>query len=242
MPNSDMFGFPRSGMPTLKDDGDRFCLNTLYDRPLKRSGYVIDAVGNVRFYGDSTLGVVTIPLTGRIGGVTRLTMTGYITGVTDLTMSGNLLITLGEIGNILQRVKKGWFIDIDVKNGIMVDGDPVVLLADLQRMAGIGAITYQQFNKSLVQSAAISTTEIDWSTGAIFTKTIEETTAFTFANLQLNKVITVMVTGEYTLSFPAYCKRISGVYDGTVSNYIQFHCVNAGSGTEEVWYTINQAL
>ncbi len=129
-----MFGFPRSGMPTLKDEGDRFCLNTLYDRPLKLSGYVIDAVGNVRFYGDSVLGGVVIPLNGRVTGITRLTMSGYITGVTDLTMSGNLLITSGEIGNTLQRVKNGWFKNLDVKNSITVDGDPVALIGDLSRI------------------------------------------------------------------------------------------------------------
>jgi len=235
MPNSDMFGFPRSGMPILKDEGDRFCLNTLYDRPLKANGYVFDIVGANRLLG-------LLEIKGSILGVTSLTMNGLLRGVTSLTMSGDLLLSQGEIGNILERVKKGWFKNLDIQNELLVNGDPVVQIADLHRMAGLGAITYQQFNKSLVQSAAISTTEIDWSTGAIFTKTIEETTAFTFSNLQLNKVITVMVTGEYTLSFPAYCKRISGVYDGTVSNYIQFHCVNSGSGTEEVWYTINQAL
>jgi hypothetical protein len=103
-----------------------------------------------------------------------------------------------------------------------------------------GAITYDKLNNSLKNSGAVSASEIDWSSSAIFTKTITGTTTFTFSNLQLNKVITLMLTGNFTVNLPSYCKRISGVYAGTVSNYIQFHCINDGSGTEQVWYTINK--
>jgi len=31
---------------------------------------------------------------------------------------------------------------------------------------------------------------------------------------------------------------ISGEYDGTTENYIQIHCTNDASGSEEVWWAI----
>ncbi len=105
-----------------------------------------------------------------------------------------------------------------------------------------GAITYNKLNSSLIQRRAVSTNNIDWSTAGVFTKTISSNTTFTFSNLQLNKVITLMLSGNYTVQLPSYCKRISGTYSGGVSNYIQFHCTNATSGSEEVWYTISQQL
>ena len=105
-----------------------------------------------------------------------------------------------------------------------------------------GVITYDKLNSSLKNSGAVAASDVDWSAAAIFTKTISATTTFTFSNLQSNKVITLLLTGNFTVNLPAYCKRISGTYNGAMSNYIQFHCVNSGSDTEDVWFTINQAL
>jgi hypothetical protein len=53
-------------------------------------------------------------------------------------------------------------------------------------------------------------------------------------------VITVVLSGDYVITLPSYVKVISGEYDGTVDNYIQFHCTDAGSGSEQVWCTISQ--
>lgn len=87
---------------------------------------------------------------------------------------------------------------------------------------------------------AVSAADIDWSAGGVFTKTLSGNTTFTFSNLQLNRIITLVVSGNYTLTLPSSCKRISGTYSGSGSNYIQFHCTNAASGSEEVWYVISQ--
>ncbi|MFA5636008.1 MAG: hypothetical protein WC977_08880, partial [Anaerovoracaceae bacterium] len=103
-------------------------------------------------------------------------------------------------------------------------------------------VSYAKIANDLKSSAVISTSNIDWSTAGVFTKTLTGATTFTFSNLQLNKVITAVLTGDYTITFPSYVKVISGEYDGTVDNYIQFHCTNAGSGTEQVWCVISQAV
>lgn len=102
------------------------------------------------------------------------------------------------------------------------------------------AITHGKVGSDLKGTQAVAATNVDWSTGAIFTKTLTAATTLTFSNLQANKTITMLVTGNYTLTLPTYCKRIAGTYAGTVANYLQFHCTNAGTGTEEVWYTINK--
>ncbi len=85
--------------------------------------------------------------------------------------------------------------------------------------------------------------QIDWSVGAIFKLTLIATTSITFVNYStsLNKVITILATGDYSLSFPSNVKIISGAYDGKVMNYIQIHCVENVKDKEEFWCTISQA-
>jgi hypothetical protein len=102
------------------------------------------------------------------------------------------------------------------------------------------SINYSKIDDDLKSSTAISAADIDWSAAGVFTKTLTAATTFTFSNLQLNKVITVVLTGNFVVTLPTYVKVISGEYDGTVANYIQFHCTNAGSGTEQVWCVISQ--
>ncbi|MDX9703947.1 MAG: hypothetical protein RBU23_13025 [Candidatus Auribacterota bacterium] len=87
---------------------------------------------------------------------------------------------------------------------------------------------------------SLSGTAIDFAAKPVRTKTITENTTLSFTNLTANRVITLLVSGDYALTFPASVKKITGEYDGTVSNLIQLLCVNATSGSEEVWCVINQ--
>lgn len=152
---SDMNGFPESGFPVLADVSDRICLGTLNLIPLAASGYIIDVVGAVR------LGAVTISATGALACV-GLAAGGAISGATTiaanntvtlssatapLTMSGasavmsmsganaKFLMTglNASIGTVLNRIRRGWFTDLDTYNVPTVQGDPVVLLSDLSR-------------------------------------------------------------------------------------------------------------
>jgi len=101
-------------------------------------------------------------------------------------------------------------------------------------------VGYVHLNSTLKSRVAVSAADMDWSAGGVFTKTLSGNTTFTFSNLQMNKVITLVVSGNYTITLPGYCNKISGTYSGSTTNYIQFHCTNATSGAEEVWYTISQ--
>jgi len=104
-----------------------------------------------------------------------------------------------------------------------------------------GSIDYSKVANDLKSSTAISTSDIDWSSAGVFTKTLTAATTFTFSNLQVNKVITIVLDGNYTITWPSYMDEnhlISGEYDGTVKNYIQVHCTNATAGSEEVWWAV----
>ncbi len=101
-------------------------------------------------------------------------------------------------------------------------------------------VNYSHLNSTLKSRVAVSAAEIDWSAGGVFTKTLSADTTFTFSNLQLNKVIALVLSGNYIVTLPTYCNKISGTYSGSATNYIQLHCTNATSSSEEVWYTISQ--
>ena len=102
------------------------------------------------------------------------------------------------------------------------------------------SVSYAKIAADLTRKQAVSASDIDWNSGGIFTKAMSANTTFTFSNLKLNKTITIVLSGNYVVTLPTYCKRISGTYDGATTNYIQLHCTDAGSGTEEVWFTISK--
>jgi len=141
---SDMNGFPESGFPVLVDVEDRLTLNTLHYSPIKHLGYKLDVVGNNRLLGALTLGgaitgATSITMAGSLSGVTTLGMNGALSGVStigasgDVTLSGgNLLLTTGQIGNIVSPIKKAWIKDLNLKNRPTVDDiDKVALVSDL---------------------------------------------------------------------------------------------------------------
>ena len=117
---------------------------------------------------------------------------------------------------------------------------PIADAAEFFDFVGEGKVSQTKLASDLVGRQAVAASEIDWSQAAVHTKVLTADTTFTFANLQQNKVITLILSGNYTVTFPAFCKRISGTYDGSTTNYIQFHCTNNAAGSEEVWFTISK--
>jgi hypothetical protein len=104
------------------------------------------------------------------------------------------------------------------------------------------SVTYAKIAGSLKDRVAEAGTAIDWDDGQIHTKTLTANTTFSFNNLREGKVISLILTGNYTITWPGYMDAdhlISGEYDGTTENYIQIHCTNDASGSEEVWWAIN---
>lgn len=152
------------------------------------------------------------------------------TGLASITDKGVLVgagtsnvaaVSPGALGNVLKSDGTNW-----------ISGE-IDLVTD-------GSITYEKLASDLVDIVSISGTDIDWSLGAIYTKSLTTNTTFTFSNYQLDKIIILKITGQYALGFPINVKIITGEYDGTVMNYITLHCTNSTSGSEEVWGVINQ--
>ncbi|HAL82637.1 MAG TPA: hypothetical protein DCO83_10700 [Mucilaginibacter sp.] len=100
------------------------------------------------------------------------------------------------------------------------------------------SVSYAKIATDMTSRQAISSFNVDWSTGGIFTKTLTANTTLTFSNVQLNKVITLVISGAFTLTLPITAAYIQGTYSTSKTNKIQIHCTNATSGSEEYWAVI----
>jgi hypothetical protein len=136
---SDMCGFPQSGKPVLSGLDDGITLNTGYDY-LRSNGFLVDTVGNTRMLGN-------MQIQGTLTGVTSLTMNGNLSGVGTISSNNNQTNTgvnsvfsmtgaNASIGTNLQRIRRGFFTDLEIKNTPTVDGEPVALIKDLRQAVG----------------------------------------------------------------------------------------------------------
>jgi hypothetical protein len=98
-------------------------------------------------------------------------------------------------------------------------------------------IDYANMGAEFTTSAVISASDVDFSSAAVFTKTLSANTTLTFSNVSTGMVKDLVITGDFTLTLPASVKTITGTYDGTVSNLIQIVSTN---GSTEQWATISQ--
>lgn len=87
------------------------------------------------------------------------------------------------------------------------------------------------------------TYEIDFSSGVQATLTLTEATSLTLTNFKKNAVISIVITGDFTLALPSECTgHISGDdYDGTVNNMVVFNCIDDTTSAEVVWCSITNA-
>jgi hypothetical protein len=91
-----------------------------------------------------------------------------------------------------------------------------------------------------LSGSGTTTTNINWLGYPVITYTMSANTTFTFSNLVINKTITLSLSGNSTATFPTYVNFVSGTYDGSQMNYIQFLCLNNVSGSEKVISSILQ--
>ena len=89
-------------------------------------------------------------------------------------------------------------------------------------------------------SVDITASDVDFSAGQVFTKTLSSNTSLTFSNASVGETKDLILTGNFTLTLPAEASIIFGTYDGTVSNFIQVVCTQTGPA--QYWVTISQAL
>ena len=125
---------------------------------------------------------------------------------------------------------------------LLGDGSTLSITGDISMSAGAvtianDAVSYAKLGAEFTTAAAISASDVDWSSAAVHTKTLTANTTLTFSNVSTGMVVDLVIDGNYTLTLPASVKEISGTYDGTVTNLIQIVSTN---GATEQWATISQ--
>ena len=96
-------------------------------------------------------------------------------------------------------------------------------------------ITYAKLGAEFTTSAALST-NVDFATAQVFTKTLSGATTLTFSNTAIGMVKDLVITGAHTLTLPTG-STVAGTYNGAVSNLIQV----VVTGAAEYWFSISQA-
>lgn len=86
-------------------------------------------------------------------------------------------------------------------------------------------------------SAAISALDVDWSSAAVFTKTLTVDATLTFSNVTTGAVKTLVINGDFALTLPTEVTIVNGEYSGTATkNFIQLISTN---GSSEMFATIS---
>ena len=96
------------------------------------------------------------------------------------------------------------------------------------------AVTYGKLGTEFTTSAALST-DVNFSSAQVFTKTLSSPTTLTFSNTQIGMVKDLVITGNHALTLPTG-STVAGTYDGTKSNLIQI----VATGASEYWFSISQ--
>ena len=113
-------------------------------------------------------------------------------------------------------------IEIDATNGIQLKDD---------------GISQAKLGDEFTTTSAISASAVDFSSAAVFTKTLSANTTLTFSNVTTGAVKTLVISGDYTLTLPSGVKTLNGTYSGTAdSNVIQIISTN---GSTEMFATIS---
>ena len=126
----------------------------------------------------------------------------------------------------------------DVSLAVNVDDSTIEINADTVRVKDDG-IGYAKLGAEFTTAAALSGTDVDWSTAQTFTKTLSANTTLTFSNVSTGMQINLVISGNYTLTLPTSVKELTNAstYDGTGENLISIVSTN---GATEQFATINK--
>ena len=104
-------------------------------------------------------------------------------------------------------------------------------------MLNSDVVSYDKLDDEFTTSAAISASAVDFSSAAVFTKTLTANTTLTFSNVSTGMVKTLVISGDFTLTFPSGVKTLNGTYSGTATNnVIQLISTN---GSTDIFATIS---
>ena len=227
---------------------DHFNLEIMWDSML------VGSFIYVKSRADQTLGGVY-----EITSIVKNGTTWYKFGVTALDGSGAmpdgdvcalfLLATLpaasGE-ANTYSSVGTGLAI---TKTKVGVDLPFKSLLGDGINVSGAGnEVTFEVkeelFSGTRLTNAAVTTTQaLDWDVYKVFEFTLTGNTTISDSNLPTGtetKVIEMIITGNFTLTFPAYYEALpsNDTYDGTKRNHLVISCVVGTAASEDIVYSL----
>ena len=98
-------------------------------------------------------------------------------------------------------------------------------------------ITSKVLANEFTTSYAISASDVDWEAGTVFTKECTANTTLTFSNARTGMVKTLVISGNYTITFPSAVKILNGTYDRSATkNIIQLISTNDAT---EIFGTIS---
>lgn len=92
-----------------------------------------------------------------------------------------------------------------------------------------GVVDVDNLVTALKATAASTTGTVDFDLGIIFPVPMTANTTLTFSNYYEGKVITLKVTGNYTLTLPTEVKGDLSAFDGTLTNIIDIRCIDAAT-------------
>jgi hypothetical protein len=130
----------------------------------------------------------------------------------------------GDVGSIIA----GTGISVDQATGDVTGATALTIANDVIDYAKLGA----EFT-----TTDDITTDLDFSGHQVFTKTMSADTTFTFSNADIGMVKDFVLQGNYTPTFPAGTKTVSGTYSTTAANLIQIVAIASG----DYWMSISQA-
>jgi len=195
-------------------DGGNMTITGTYPNFILASNDVVGAVSSVQsgtgITVDQTTGIVTVTNSDP-------DQTVVLTGGTSISTSGTY---------------PSFTITNDSPNATHtgdVTGSGALTIAD-------DVISYAKLGTEFTTSAALST-DVDFSTAQVFTKTLTAAATLTFANTGIGMVKDLVITGDFALTLPAGT-TVAGVYDGTVSNLIQI----VVTGASTYWYSISKSI
>ena len=123
--------------------------------------------------------------------------------------------------------------------GSIIAGDGIAVdqaTGDVTVSVAADGIDYAKLGAEFTTSAAV-TTDLNFDTAQIFTKTMTGDTTFTYSNVKVGMVKDFILTGAFVPTFPAGTKTVAGTYNGAVSNLIQIVAIANG----DYWMSISQA-
>lgn len=97
----------------------------------------------------------------------------------------------------------------------------------------------------LVDATVITTQDLDWEAYASFEFIMTGACTFSDSNLPVGdgtNNITIVMTGDFTPTWPVYWEFFGDAYDGTIENTFACECVDGDGGNERVVCIISNAV